>query len=61
MKNYFKIKHLKEHNFGYWEHWWRAMSCSIALFIHAWCPWWFKNYTSNKLKEENCDTNNKRL
>ena len=36
---------------GYWEHWWRAMSCSIALFIHAWFPCCFKDYTSNKLKE----------
>ena len=46
-----KIKHLEESNMGYWKHWWRAMSCSRVLFIHAWCPWWFQNYASNKLKE----------
>ena len=45
-----KIKHLKKSKMGYWKHWWRVMSC-IALFIHAWCPWWLEDYASNKLKE----------
>ena len=46
-----KIKHLKKSKMGYCKHWCRAMSCSIALFIHAWCPWWLEDYASNKLKE----------
>ena len=42
-------KHLKEQNMGYWEHWWRAIKCSIALFIHALIPDVLKDYTSKEL------------
>jgi hypothetical protein len=45
------IKHLKENNTGYWNHWWRAMSMSIALFIHAWIPDLLKTYASDRMKK----------
>ena len=47
------IKHLKDNNVGYWEHWWRSMSCSIALFIHAWLPFVLEDYASNKINKTN--------
>ena len=37
-------EHLKENNIGYWKHWWRAMKCSYALWIHAWFPNVLKDY-----------------
>ena len=43
------MKHLKENNMGYWQHWYIAMSSSIALFIHAWFPNLLKYYASNKI------------
>ena len=46
------MKHLKENNIGYWKHWGRAMSCSIALFIHAWLPFFFEDYASNKIHKK---------
>lgn len=36
---------------SYPRHWWRAMSMSIALFIHAWVPDILPDYASNKMKE----------
>ena len=44
------MKHLKESNMGYGEHLVRAMSMSIALFIHAWIPDAFPTYASDKMK-----------
>jgi len=44
-----KIKHLKENNTTYKSHWWRAMSMSVALFIHAWIPSLFPTYASEKM------------
>jgi len=46
------MKHLKEHNMGYWEHWWRAMKLSMALYIHAWLPDVLSDYASKELKDE---------
>lgn len=43
------MKHLKENNMGYWQHWYIAMSSSIALFVHAWFPNLLKYYASNKI------------
>ncbi len=43
------FKHLEEAKMGYWNHWTHAISCSIALFIHAWLPCFFKDYASKKL------------
>ena len=43
------IKHLKENNMTYRTHWWRAMSMSVALFIHAWIPSLFPTYASDKM------------
>jgi hypothetical protein len=45
----FEIKHLKENNTTYKDHWWRAMSMSVALFIHAWMPSLFPTYASDKM------------
>tara|TARA_B100000902_G_C27106969_1_gene811652 strand:+ start:717 stop:863 length:147 start_codon:yes stop_codon:yes gene_type:complete len=45
-------KHLKENNMGYWEHWWRAMKLSMALYIHAWLPDVLSDYASKELKDE---------
>ena len=42
-------KHLKENNTIYKDHWWRVMSMSVALFIHAWIPSMFLTYASNKM------------
>ncbi len=43
------FKHLKNNCMGYKTHWWRAMSMSVALFIHAWLPDMFPTYASNKM------------
>jgi hypothetical protein len=43
------MEHLREANMGYWQHWWHAMSCGIALIIHAWFPWILKDYTSKRI------------
>ena len=45
------MKHLDENNMSYSQHWWRAMSMSIALFIHAFIPPLFPTYASEKMKE----------
>jgi hypothetical protein len=44
------MRHLKENNMSYPTHWWRAMSMSVALFIHAWVPNWFSTYASDKMR-----------
>tara|TARA_R100000008_G_C3578867_1_gene167072 strand:+ start:159 stop:311 length:153 start_codon:yes stop_codon:yes gene_type:complete len=46
------MNHLKENKVGYWEHWWFAMKCSIALFIHAWFPNVLITYASDRLCQE---------
>ena len=43
------MKHLKEANMSYWQHWKHAMLCGIALIIHAWFPWILKDYTSKRI------------
>ena len=43
------FKHLKEANMSYIQHWKHAISCSMALFIHAWFPCYLKDYASEKL------------
>ena len=45
------IKHLQENNTTYQAHWWRAMSMSLALFIHAWIPSLFPTYASEKMNQ----------
>ena len=45
------IKHLKENNTTYKDHWRRAMSMSVALFIHAWIPSLFPTYASDKMNQ----------
>ena len=43
------FRHLKENNMTYKEHWWRAISMSVALFLHAWVPPLFPTYASDKI------------
>ena len=43
--------HLNDNNIGYAPHWRRAMSMSIALFIHAWIPNILHDYASNMMNE----------
>ena len=43
------MRHLKENKMTYWQHWLLAMSCSVALFIHAWLPFVLAYYASNKI------------
>ena len=45
------IKHLKENNIGYWQHWLRAMKCGVALIIHAWFPDVLTDYASKELSK----------
>jgi|TARA_R110002153_G_C12973961_1_gene461699 hypothetical protein len=45
------MKHLKENNVSYLEHWWRAMKCSGALFIHAFVPNVLTEYASKELSK----------
>lgn len=44
------MKHLKEANIGYTQHFIRAMSMSLALFVHAFYPNAFPTYASDKMK-----------
>ena len=46
------MKHLDENGLGYWEHWWRAMKLSGALFIHAFLPNELSDYASKELHNE---------
>ena len=43
------INHLREIKIGYWKHWWRAIICSGALFIHAFLPDVLTDYASKEL------------
>jgi hypothetical protein len=45
------FKHLKDNDMSYFQYWWRAMSMSIALFIHAFIPNLLESYASEKMKE----------
>ena len=44
--------HLKETKLGYWEHWWRAMKLSGALFIHGFLPDVLTDYASKELNND---------
>lgn len=44
--------HLKENKLGYWNHWWRAMKLSGALFIHAFLPDVLTDYASKELSDD---------
>ena len=46
------MKHLDENGLSYWEHWWRAMKLSGALFIHAFLPDVLSDYASKELHNE---------
>jgi|TARA_B100002019_G_scaffold215404_1_gene188010 hypothetical protein len=45
-------KHLTEQNVGYFEHWWRAMKISGALFIHAFLPDVLSDYATRELHKD---------
>ena len=51
MRTYLIMKHLKDNNVSYISHWKRAMSMSVALFIHAWLPDVLETYASDKMNE----------
>ena len=42
-------KHLEKAHMTYWQHWYHATTCGIALLIHAWFPNILQNYASDKL------------
>ena len=44
------VKHLKDNKMSYFQHWYRSMTMSIALFIHAWLPSVLETYASDKMK-----------
>jgi len=46
------VNHLKDNNLGYWEHWWRAIKLSGALFIHAFLPDVLTDYASEELNND---------
>ena len=46
------FKHLKETNTTYLRHWLRAMSCAMALIIHAFYPDVLTDYASKKLEKK---------
>jgi len=46
------VNHLSDNHMSYLGHWKRAMSMSIALFIHAWIPDVLHDYASNKMNEK---------
>ncbi len=45
------MKHLKEAGMTYPQHFKRAMSMSLALFVHAFYPNAFPTYASDKIKK----------
>ena len=49
------FRHLIDNKIGYWKHFARAMSMSIALFIHAISPDTLPDYASNKMMEVSDD------
>jgi hypothetical protein len=55
------MKHLKEANIGYTQHFIRAMSMSLALFVHAFYPNAFPTYASDKMTHEKCPDDNHKL
>ncbi len=46
------IKHLVENKMSYWEHWFRAMKISGALFVHAWLPDVLTDYASKEICDD---------
>ena len=45
------MKHLNDTNMSYPQHFKRAMSMSLALFVHAIYPNAFPTYASDKMNE----------
>jgi hypothetical protein len=45
-------KHLKEQEVGYFEHWWRAIKISGALFVHAFLPDVLSDYASKEICDD---------
>jgi hypothetical protein len=46
------IKHLKEQDVGYFEHWWRAIKISGALLVHAFLPDVLSDYASKEICDD---------
>lgn len=49
------IKHIRDNNTTYYNHFIRAMSMSLALFVHAWFPSILTTYASDKMNETSDD------
>lgn len=49
------IKHIRDNNTTYYNHFIRAMSMSLALFVHAWLPSILTTYASDKMNETSDD------
>jgi len=49
------FKHLINNKVSYITHWQRAMSMSMALFIHAWLPDVLETYASDRMNEDKHD------
>ena len=45
-------KHLKDQEVGYFEHWWRAIKISGALFVHAFLPDVLSDYASKEICDD---------
>lgn len=47
------MKHLEENNMTYFQHMFFALKMAGALIIHAFLPWFFETYASDKLHNRN--------
>lgn len=45
------MRHLDNNKVTYFTHWKKAISISIALFIHAFIPNYFETYASDQLNK----------
>ena len=43
------MKHLKDANMSYWQHWLHATKIGLSLLIHAWFPNLLSTYASDNL------------
>jgi hypothetical protein len=43
------MKHLRDANMGYWQHWLHATKIGLSLLIHAWFPGLLTTYASDHL------------
>lgn len=52
------MKHLRDANMSYWQHWLHATKIGLSLLIHAWFPGLLTTYASDHLcKKPQKDSN----